>query len=233
MVRLMDLHSTEGECQRSALGNRSGLVPIPLVDISIAQDDLRFGIRGDQLWRKQSGRKVGDGLSAGLALHSKESSNRRYLAVPQQLIPLLSSKVFPILGLGVYGVEPQFIVLEVVHGIGHVVCFIEAQDLHCLTNGYWCCQRCYHRRSGHPQLVPVRPTPNTRHRMGTTRLHCRRSIFVVDCRSILPRECPYSWDSETMPTDTDAVKPWAWNRDRGTEVVGHPLSVPNRPRVID
>lgn len=137
MVRLMDLHSTVGECQRFPPVYRSGLVPIPLVDISIAQDDLGFGIRGDQFGRKQSGGKVGDGLSAGLVLHSKESSNRRYLAVPQQLIPLLCSKVFPTLGLGVYGVEPQFIVLEVVHGIGHMVCFVEAQNFHCLTNGCW------------------------------------------------------------------------------------------------
>ena len=41
-----------------------GHVPIPLVDIPIAQDDLGFGISGDQLGRKQSGGKVGDGLWA-------------------------------------------------------------------------------------------------------------------------------------------------------------------------
>lgn len=72
--------------------------------------------------------------------------------------------------------------------------------------------------SGHPQLVPVRPTPSTRHRMGTTRLHCRRSIFVVDSRSIPPGERP---TRGTRRLCLQTVKPRAWNRDRGTEVVGY------------
>ena len=52
-----------------------GFVPIPLIDISIAQNDLGFGIGGDQLGRKQSGGEVGNGLWAGLAVVTGEAGS--------------------------------------------------------------------------------------------------------------------------------------------------------------
>ena len=60
------------------------------------------------------------------------SCNRRggillwYLAVAQQLIPLLSSEGFLPFGLGVDGVQPDVVVGEVAHNLGHMVCLIEA-----------------------------------------------------------------------------------------------------------